>query len=680
MSRSRLISIVFLAAALLRVPVALRHIDTWYPFEVHSGNIAMALLDGVSLDWRQLPIMQHVRGGVLFGFFQALSFKLLGPTAFALKLVPILWHAATLGLAAGLLDRFVSRRAAVTTALLLLFAPPLIGQLSTLGFASHLESMLPMLLATWPFLTITLEGRRGPRPFFLFGLATGFAGFFHLQAILPCLILVALLGLLETRRCFGRAGLAALLGLALGAGPSWLFADGNVAYLRWTMEGGGGAVATNPEASAASGDVQRPALDKLGEFVDGGLVEMMGFPKLAPESAPSDPTPGTAPLAAPRHSVSALSYTLLLLGAVLAGIWSQREGLAALGRRALFFKRETASPAALFVLHPLMVLVMSLLAKTSIQTVQTGIGFENRRMAPMLFSMLVLAGLGLSAAGLTRLRQLVLVLLVLISGAAFVNEVTPRSEWPPMPKGAHYEWFSAQLHHASSGDLRASWETIERVDFGDPRFAILRFRPPIGAGIFKDPDVLARETQIRARLPQPLAVWRAAGLGRLLFRQRKRVSLDELLAYAASLPELEAVALLHGFGAGVPSPRSSAASSLKAGIEAVGDYFGALPGRPGQLAAEGYGFQTGSVYDPYNPSRAPMLVPLIRALPMEQATFFARGFGWGYRQRFGRDVPEDLGRQAVLEHLPAALHAHFEDAYHARTLPAEAAVSEPTSD
>jgi len=41
----------FFAALAARLPVLLSHLDTWYPFEVHCGSIAMAFHDHLDLAW-----------------------------------------------------------------------------------------------------------------------------------------------------------------------------------------------------------------------------------------------------------------------------------------------------------------------------------------------------------------------------------------------------------------------------------------------------------------------------------------------------------------------------------------------------------------------------------------------------------------------------------------------------
>ena len=667
MSRAALAALVVVATVLLRLPVLFCHVDTWFPFEVHSGNIALGLLDGLALDWAHLPIMPHIRGNVVFGLGQAATFSLLGPTALALKLVPVLWHAATLALATALVDRFWTRRAAVTTALLMLFAPPLITDLSTLGFASHLESTLPMLAALWPYLSITsrVGGTRAHRRrlFFLFGLALGFAGFFHLQALLPCLIMLGLLVIQEPRACFGRHGLVLLLGLALGAAPAWAFADGNIAYLQWSFAGSrGGQFETGPLAEHGAG--RASPLTKLRALLSGDFLTIMGF------AARDDGQGGVS--ASPAGAV----YALLLLGAVGAAVWTRRRGLAAVLWRPLTLWRgtgEQVSRAAPLVLHPLLVLALALGAKARVNVELTGVGFENRRMAPLLFSLLVLAGLGLSAEGQQRLRRLVLVAMLGICAWAVAREALPSSRWPPMQDGAALEWFTLQLHHDAGHDLLDMADTLARIDRGDARFRTLRFRPPYARETLDSPAVLPAEAAIRGRMPPALAAWRATALGRVLGRHPRSLTTADLARHFLSLPVPEREALMHGFGLGFITPRpTDRPGRLAQTLTTMRKLFATLPGRAGEAAAEGLGFAQGSTYDPYNEFRGAFLPRLIDTLSDAQRSAFARGFGWGYRQRFGRHVPADLSRQKVLRHIPFALRDAFREGYHELVLPREA--------
>ena len=219
-----LLALLFFAAVVaVRLPVAATHVSTWGVYEVHSGTIAQAILDGIDVDTERLPIMAHVRGSAFLGYLLVPLYAVFGASALVLKLAPLLWHALTIGLLFYVLDRFFNRRAALTAGLLFVFAPPMLDKLSVLGFGSHMESSLIVLAALIPFLAITLEKRTGALPYALFGLIVGLAHTWHLQALLSCLVLVALLVVCQARALLRGKALWVLAGVALGAAPSFLF-------------------------------------------------------------------------------------------------------------------------------------------------------------------------------------------------------------------------------------------------------------------------------------------------------------------------------------------------------------------------------------------------------------------------------------------------------------------------
>ncbi|MFT7465446.1 MAG: hypothetical protein ACI9EF_003813, partial [Pseudohongiellaceae bacterium] len=195
--------LLFLVAVLwVRVPVLLSHLDSWYPFEIHAGSIATALLDGLDLSWGPLTVVPHIRGGVLLGLILVPAYALFGISSLVFKATVLFWQGGTVALMVYVLARFFSRRVAAVFGTLMLFAPPVTAKLSVLGLASHMESPLFSLLALLPFWAMTIEGRFSRWRWFGFGAAVGFAGFFHLQALLPSLLLLGLLVVMETRRFF----------------------------------------------------------------------------------------------------------------------------------------------------------------------------------------------------------------------------------------------------------------------------------------------------------------------------------------------------------------------------------------------------------------------------------------------------------------------------------------------
>ena len=89
--------------------------------------------------------------------------------------------------------------------------------------------------------------------------------------------------------------------------------------------------------------------------------------------------------------------------------------------------------------------------------------------------------------------------------------------------------------------------------------------------------------------------------------------------------------------------------------------------------AEGYGFQLGLVFDPYNARMAEALA-LQAGLDPRFGVSVARGLAWGLRQRYLHApvaVPEGY---AVLGPLDPRVRPAFEQAFVGQTLPVEAQV------
>jgi len=222
-ARSLLVLAFLLATIAARLPMAAARADTWAPYEVHSGTIAQALLDGLDVSIERLPIQAHIRGSAFMGYALAPLYALFGASSLVMKLAPLLWHALTIALLVYALDRFASRRAAITAGLLTLFGPPMFAKLSVLGYSSHMESSLPFVLALIPFGALLIERRREVWRYALFGLTVGLAHTWHVQALLPCAVLAGLVVLHENKRLLGARGLALAAGIALGAWPSFYF-------------------------------------------------------------------------------------------------------------------------------------------------------------------------------------------------------------------------------------------------------------------------------------------------------------------------------------------------------------------------------------------------------------------------------------------------------------------------
>jgi hypothetical protein len=611
-----------LAVLAARLPVALAHQDTWYPFEVHAGTIACALLDGVDLDLARLPIVAHIRGSVLFGLLLVPLYALGGASSLTLKLLPTLWHAGTVALLAGLLARYHSRRAAWCAGLLFLCAPPMLQKLSVLGLASHLESALPTLCTWGAWLAWTRDGATRGRAL-RFGAALGCSAFFHLQALLPSLLLLGLLVLRERARLWSAHGLW-LSGAALLCGaPAFLF-DGGAAVLLFS------GVFT--EDSGAAGDVGGFA--KLARLAGGDLARALEFGGSAP---PLDAWLGP------------LFVAGMALGA-LCGFAALRQH----GRGTLFFP-----------LHAL--LVAALYAASNLGVVEElGTGATNRHLAPMLVSLLAFAA---SGAVVARVGTATVLVVAALGAAGYPAVVRGSASARTPQRGECYEWFVRQLANPARGDAQSFAELLERIDRGDERLRPLRFAAPL-TGL---------ESRAQALLEAPAATdpgaldlaqrleWSALG--------RHLSGRVDALAVAARDGHLDALtprareALMHGVGLALQPPRA------RLGLEAVHAFVATLQEHLAQFSAtdaramlEGYGAQIGQVFDPYNRNLA-RTVQLHAALQTPHAEAFGRGLGWGARQRYLRpptSLPAGLALPSLLN---ARARAAFESAFTGRELP-----------
>jgi hypothetical protein len=633
--RSGLLAIAFgLAVVLARLPVALAHQDTWYPFEIQAGTIAQALLDGLDLDVATLPIVPHVRGSVLFGVLLVPIYALGGASSLTMKLLPILWHAATVALLVGLLGRYFTRRSVWSAGLLFLLAPPMIQKLSVLGLASHLESALAWLLTWGAYLAWTRDGATRGRAL-RFGAALGFAAFFHLQALLPSLLLLGLLVFHERRRILSSAGLWMLAGAAVCAAPSLLFAGGSIDLLRagvFTQTQGSGP------ALAGGGRV-----DKFAGLCTGDLATALEFG-------------GTA---APAGGwLGPLAVLGLALGALCGCLALRRAPLA------VFFPLHAVLVAALYTVSELGVVA------------ELGTGATNRHLAPLVVALLAFTAVG---AAHSRLA-LIPVALVAAAGAIGYPAVVRGTDAARVrQRGECYEWFTQHLDRSAQGDAAAFAALLERIDRGDARFRSLRFQLEV-------PGMEAEATAFLSSLPgsamdgrmtvDPAGLLRTTALGR-----RLAARLDALVEAVRAgrldgLAPAAREALLHGVGLGLQPPRAAS------GLEPVRDYIARLGGRLAALPpddvrafAEGYGFQFGFTFDPYNRNLGEVLA-LHAQLDPQLGAAFTRGLAWGARQRFLRPpvaVPAGL---AVVERLDPRHVPVFDEAFAGRVLPREASAFE----
>lgn len=163
--------------------------------EIARGNLAADLLEGPILPLIDYQYTHFFGGSLVTGLLVVPSFALFGQRLWALKLVPVLLHVLAVGLLFRLLDRHVSRRAAVFGGALFALSPPGYALLSTVAWGSHVESNVLALLAANLFLDLRGHERRVARRFVL-GVVLGFGLYFGYQFAL----VIAALGLLDLPR------------------------------------------------------------------------------------------------------------------------------------------------------------------------------------------------------------------------------------------------------------------------------------------------------------------------------------------------------------------------------------------------------------------------------------------------------------------------------------------------
>lgn len=636
-----------------RVPILVAHLDTWYPFEVHSGTIAQALIDGIRLDVPKLPIIPHIRGGVVSGYLLVPIYSLLGTSAFAMKVLPVVWHAVTVGTAVSVVGRFFSRTASIAVGAILCAAPPMYTKLSVLGLSSHMESALPFLLALAFYLSMTLKRRFHYANVALFGIAVGVCGFFHLQALLPALVLLGALLVIEFRSLgWAKAGVL-LLGILLGAAPSLAFVGGNFTLLTNSFNDN---AASTDEAFRDASEVDEggrmiTAVTKLAGLATGDFPGALEFEEI--------PMIGRA---------ASWIYSIALL--ITAGYALFRDRTDVMIRvRAAFSKdrSEVESPSTplcgqTVVLAAHIAAVLLLFAVSYVQTrTLISSGAANRFLAPLLFSAFLLAGVGIGGLisdGRRRLGHAMLAAMV-IPGILGLAATSSGSEASRMnQRGECLEWFGGYLQRETRGDPARLVALIDRVDRGDPRFQTLRFKAAFQRG--QGPLNLAAENEYRGQLAPKDRLFAATWLGqriaqqqgattepRLLISQFRQAAIQETLL---GLPEVERLAVLHGVGLALDLPRGKDPKQHEAFYVSLGIAQEKLPEEVMTPILEGHGFRMGTVFNAYSDHMVAQ-VRRVGALAPEARKAFTRGLGWGLSQRYlepPKRVPAGLVARAAL--------------------------------
>jgi len=192
------------------------------PEELYRGTIAYEILRGPAapiLDYQADP---YDGGSTAVGLLAVPFFKLLGPSLFALKLVPILFAGGTLALLTLFLMKFFGRATALTGAALYILAPPNFVRLTSAAIGSHSESVLFTIALFYLAGSWHRESRKIAY-FYGFAFAAGLGFWFtSMTAMTTVTCLIFLFFSAEHRSKMLQKALIAAIFFLLGAAP-WIY-------------------------------------------------------------------------------------------------------------------------------------------------------------------------------------------------------------------------------------------------------------------------------------------------------------------------------------------------------------------------------------------------------------------------------------------------------------------------
>jgi len=220
--KSKLFLWIILFFLLSRLVVLFSAIDELYNSEdLAMGVVAKEVIKGASLPLFEYQYLHYSGGTLVVGLLAAPFFLLFGPNYLALKLVPLLFSAATLAAFFLLAYEFFNRRTAIIAALLYIFSSlSWCGYNFYLGF--HGESLLFVFLAVYLFYKIIFQSKSSAGYYFFFGLTCGF-GLYFSYTFLIALAAIGIIWLIQRPRLFLEKGFYVFWGaFLLGLSP-WFF-------------------------------------------------------------------------------------------------------------------------------------------------------------------------------------------------------------------------------------------------------------------------------------------------------------------------------------------------------------------------------------------------------------------------------------------------------------------------
>lgn len=580
---------IFLVALLARAWVACARLDE-LELEIYAGSFARALQLGLPLDPTRLPIIDHLRGSVLYGTLLVPLFELIGPRLEALKLLAVLVSALGAALLVLCVQRRLGRGAAWCAGAALVLAPPHCQMVSVLALGSH-EAVPSFVLLALAALLFGASHERGLslRWAALFGLccAAGLAFSMQFVVALPAL---ALAWLALDPRCWRRA--SSLLVVACAA----------LALIPIRLISVQGKLVTKPAGEHVLPHGLSGAASKLGRTLLHDLRESWLFE-----------LPGGA----------ALGWTVLLaLG----------FGLVCTARAAA--KRE---PLALYALaHPALLLAAFVVSDFEINLDNRLDGMGSRYFLPIqpCFALWIAFGAHWlwtrGARGLAWGYAGAPLAAGLVGIAAFGSPLTAWRQ--PAVRATDYTGFGFHLAHAAGANPAARLEWIDRLDPDWPELRPLAYQQIVCMPAEGAWDVARLRASAARAASAPLALQRhlLAGLGAQA--AQARLVPRELAQLEGVLDAEQRAWFVGGAARGLYDswlPRKLHGQAQE------GEFAAAVASWPDSVRAHyarGMGFLIGQRVSPYNPYPLKALLEALTLPPAEaQAYYFGAGLGWRLR-------------------------------------------------